>query len=96
MNEHLHTSQATGKASQWVAEQRVALAEYYREHLDERVLAGNDADLEMLVRSQRGIGSIATRYVNDPAFRERITAIVETMPEDIQRRFIGVLRYLTR
>lgn len=96
MNEHLHLAQQTGQASQWVAEQRVALAETYRTHLDERTLAGNDTDLTLLVRSQRGIGSIAARYINDPAFRERITAIVEAMPEDIQRRFIGVLRYQTR
>lgn len=96
MNEHLYLAQQTGQASQWVAEQRVALAETYRPHLDERTLAGNDTDLTLLVRSQRGIGSIAARYIGDPAFRERITAIVETMPEDIQRRFIGVLRYQTR
>lgn len=96
MNEHLHLAQQTGQASQWVAEQRVALAETYRTHLDERTLDGNDTDLALLVRSQRGIGSITTRYINNPAFRERITAIVETMPDDIQRRFIGVLRYQTR
>ena len=96
MNQHLHASQRTGKTSQWVAEQRVALAEYYRDHLDGQTLAGNDADLELLVRSQRGISSIASRYVNDPSFRERITAIVETMPQDIQRRFLSVVRHLTR
>ena len=96
MNKHLHLSQQTGQASQWVAGQRVTLAETYRPHLDERTLAGNDTDLALLVRSQRGIGSIAARYVGDPAFRERITAIIESMPEDIQRRFIGALRYQTR
>lgn len=96
MNKHLYMTRVTGQTSQWVAEQRVALAESYREHLDPSGLDGNQADLELLVRSQRGIGSIAKRYVNDPTFRERITAIVETMPEDIQHRFIGVLRYLTR
>lgn len=96
MNAHLHLAQQTGQASQWVAEQRVALAETYRAHLDASTLAGNEADLTLLVRSERGIGSIAARYISDPAFRERITAIVETMPEDIQCRFIGVLRYQTR
>jgi hypothetical protein len=96
MNEHLHMSQVTGRASQWVAEQRVAVAESYRGHLDARSFAGNDADLRMLVLSRRGIGSIAARYINDPTFRERITMIVETMPEDVQRRFIGALRFQTR
>lgn len=91
MNQHLQLSQGTGPASQWVAEQRVALAESHRDHLDEASLAGNDADLAMLVLSQRGIRSIASRYVDDPSFRERITLIVETMPDEIQRRFLTSL-----
>ena len=96
MNEHLYRSQVTGQASQWVAEQRVAVAESYREHLDARSRGSNDADLQMLVLSQRGIRSIAARYVNDPTFRERITTIVEALPQQTQRRFIDVLNALTR
>ena len=96
MNQHLYMSQVTGQASQWVAEQRVAVAESYREHLDVRSLVSNDADLQMLVLSQRGIRSIAARYVNEPTFRERITTIVEGLPEQTQRSFIDVLNGMTR
>lgn len=96
MNEHLGLSQGTGTASQWVAEQRVALAEHHRDHLGERARSGNDADLEMLVLSRRGIRSIASRYIDDPSFRERITAIVETLPADVQSRFIATLNNLTQ
>ena len=96
VNDHLYRSQLTGRESQWIAEMRVTLAESHRAQLDERTRIGNDRDLQLLVRSQRGVGTIARRYISDPAFRDRITAIVETMPDDVQLRFVGSLRYLTR
>lgn len=96
INQHFHMSQVTGQASQWVAEQRVAVAESYHEHLNARAIASNDADLRRLVLSRRGIDSIGGRYINGPTFRERITTMVETLPEDAQRRFISALRLQTR
>lgn len=87
----LRQSQLTGPTEQWLAELRVALAEEHRNLLPDDVLANNDGDLALLVVSNRGIASIAKRYVDDPSFRERITAIVEQLPEPDQQRFISTI-----
>jgi hypothetical protein len=89
MNERLLRSQQTGPAEQWIAELRVPLAEDHFNDLSPEARVNHDRDLRMLVASARGISSIAARYVNEAAFRERITAIVETMPEADQRRFVS-------
>lgn len=89
MNERLLKSQQTGAAEQWIAELRVPLAEDHLAELAPEVRANHDRDLKMLVASIRGISSIAKRYVQQADFRERITAIVETMPEADQRRFVS-------
>lgn len=87
--DRLRQSQLTGPHEQWIAELRVALAEDNLTSLPPDVLLGNDRDLAMLVASSRGIASIAARYVGDPTFRSRITAIVEQLPPAAQRRFVS-------
>ncbi len=89
MNERLLQSQRTGPAEQWIAELRVPLGEDHLADLGPEARANHDRDLRMLVASRRGIASIADRYVKQDGFRERITAIVETMPEADQRRFVA-------
>jgi hypothetical protein len=89
-------SQITGPAEQWVAELRAALVEDNFAAAGEEVRARHAADLRLLVASPRGIRSISRRYVIDPAFRERITNIVETMPEADQARFVAAIRSSAR
>jgi hypothetical protein len=89
MNMRLLRSQQTGPSEQWIAELRVPLAEDHLADLSPEVRANHDRDLKMLVASTRGISSIANRYVTEAAFRERITAIVETMSEADQSRFVS-------
>lgn len=89
MNERLLKSQETGPTEQWIAELRVPLAEDHLSDLTPDVRANHERDLRMLVATVRGIASIANRYVGEADFRERITAIVETMPEGDQRRFVS-------
>lgn len=89
MNERLLKSQLTGPTEQWIAELRVPLAEDHLAELAPDVRANHDRDLRMLVASTRGIASIAGRYVAEAHFRDRITAIVETMSEADQRRFVS-------
>jgi hypothetical protein len=94
LSERLVRSQRTGPHEQWVAEQRVQLAEDHLRRLDDAALAGHQADLAMLVRSERGVNSIARRYLEVSAFRERITSIVETLPNEDRRRFLTQIKRL--
>ena len=91
-NAALLKSYASGPTEQWIAELRVPLAEYGQQLLNDEARAGHQKDLGLLVESRRGIGSIARRYVRDPAFRARITDVVETLPQEAQRRFLGTLK----
>lgn len=91
-NAALQKSYESGPTEQWIAELRVPLAERGRQSLNAAALEGHQKDLGLLVESQRGIGSIARRYVRDPAFRNRITDVVETLPQTAQQRFLGTLK----
>lgn len=88
-NAALARSQDVGAHEQWVAELRVNLAEDQFERLSSEVLAGHERDLRLLALSGRGVRAIAARYIGNVAFRERITAIVETLPQENQRRFVS-------
>lgn len=90
--DNLRRSQVTGPSEEWIAELRVNLAEAHLDNLPDDVRQQNDRDLAVLAESYRGVSSIATRYVNDAAFRERITAIVEKLPDEFQRRFISYVQ----
>ncbi len=92
INTYLQRSQATGSSEQWIAEQRVALAEQVYGELAPETIAAHENDLRLLATSPRGARSIARRYVNDEDFRERITAIVEQMDPSVQRRFLSSVR----
>lgn len=87
--DRLRQSQLTGPREQWIAELRVGLAEDNFDLLPSDVRELNDRDLGLLVVSDRGIASIAQRYVRDEAFRERITSIVEQLSEHDQQRFVN-------
>ncbi len=91
-NAQLLRSQLTGRSEQWIAQPRVQLAENNYEHTDDAAKAGNERDLSMLVGSAEGIRTIGKRYFNEPEFRERITAIVEKMPQEVQERFLRVIK----
>ena len=90
--EALEQAQIAGRNEQWLAERRVRLAENLFASLNGPVLAGHEADLTLLARSNRGVRSIARRYVENEGFRERITAIVETLPQADQARFLRSVR----
>ena len=91
-NHRLLRSQLTGANEQWIAEVRAALAEEHFAALTQDVTAQHALDLRMLVLSARGIRSIALNYAINPAFRDRIIAIVETLPANDQRRFLSQVR----
>lgn len=92
MTERLGMSQSSGPSEQWIMEPRVDLAENHLAALSPEVLAGHNRDLTLLAQSQRGVSSIARRYVRQEDFRERITAIVEKLPGRQQERFLSYVR----
>jgi len=88
-NYQLEQSQNTAPNEQWLAELRVNLAENNLTHLLPATKAGQGRDLILLVKSRRGVATIARRYVNDPLFRKKIIALVETLPENQQAKFVS-------
>lgn len=92
LNAALASSRALAPTEQWLAELRVKLAEEHLPQLQPAALEGHEADLALLVISQRGIRLIARRYAAVAGFRERITTIVEQLPPAEQRRFVSALR----
>lgn len=95
-NRSLKMSHQTGPNEQWIGELRVDLAEDHRAMLGPATAAYHEGDLAMLVRSRRGIGAIARRYVTVPDFRGRITDIVEQMSASDQQRFLTTLQHEIR
>src|SRR5690606_23161383 len=81
---------------QWLAALRVNLVEDRLDEVGASLLAEHERALKLLVRSQRGIDSSARRWIGDEDFRERILALVETLPERDQERFVGRVAALAR
>jgi hypothetical protein len=92
MAQRLRMSQISGASEQWIVELRVDLAEDHLSALSPDLLTGHDSDLTLLAQSQRGVSSIAQRYVRQADFRERITALVEKLPAWQQGRFLEYVR----
>lgn len=92
MTQRLRMSQLTGPSEQWIVELRVNLAEDHFAALTPDALAGHDRDLTLLAQSQRGVASIAQRYVRREDFRARITALVEKLTPVEQQRFLEHVR----
>jgi hypothetical protein len=90
-NQRVLSAQVTGANEQWVAELRADLVEDHLSAASTEVSRRHEADLRLLVASGRGIASISKRYVRQPDFRERITRIVEAMPEADQARFVSTV-----
>src|SRR5690606_28801996 len=91
MNARLWRSRITGPNELWIVMERVALSERHVGRLDDQGLAAEDADLRLMVVSSKGIRALARFYVSMAGFRERVTGIVETMPDRDQNRFLFVL-----
>lgn len=93
MNVSLAKSRLVGPNEQWIAEARVKLAEQHLSLLSQTNQLGNDQDLILLIRSSRGVKTIALDYVQRPAFRRRIAALVELQTEEIQHIFVQQVRH---
>lgn len=96
MNRGLVNSWTTTRNEQWISTFRLKLADTNYDLLNEQAREANVRDMQLHVMSEKGIRIIADRYVRQPEFRERITSIVSSMPNDRQRRFLGLVTAGTR
>jgi hypothetical protein len=87
-SERFVRSRFTAPYETWIAEARFEVAERYLSSLNPQAVEQHEADVRMLVSSERGIDFVAERYVSDYDFRDRVTAIVSTMSDKDQRRFV--------
>ena len=96
MNRALVYSHRTGPREQWITELRVRLAEDSFIRLDEAARQANERDLALLAQSDRGVKTIARRYIEDTGFRERVTTVVAALPAEVQGRFLRSVRKAAR
>ncbi|MDQ0318502.1 hypothetical protein QO002_000640 [Pararhizobium capsulatum DSM 1112] len=95
-NQSVTNSQMSGPNEQWIARHRVELVENFLPQADAPTLASHTIDLGSLASSGRGVRYLAGRYISNPDFRERITAIVETLPPKEQRAFLANIKRVMR
>ena len=94
--EALARSRATAPDELWVASRRVELAEPMLPFLSAADAQGHRQDMLVLAQSLRGVRQIASRYVTDLEFRDRIITLVETLPAEEQMRFLQNVRRAAR
>lgn len=80
----------------WIALRRAQMDAFLEPVQTPHQREGQDSDLLVLARSYRGVRYLAQRYLEDTTFRERVVTLVETLPVDDQRRFLGHVRQASR
>jgi hypothetical protein len=76
----------------WIALRRNDMVQPVEGILTAAEYRGQNADFAVMAQSRVGVRFLAARYLGEPAFRERITAVVETLPPEEQRRFLRNIR----
>lgn len=89
----LERSIATGPTEEWIAERRAILLFELEGQLDPSLRAEIDTQLQLLLRTQQGVKSIAHLYLTDKGFRERIAKVAESVEPRFQKSFIDFLHY---
>ena len=90
LNAAIRMSRATAPAEGWIAEDRLMLAEQHFAALEPETLATYEDDIRLLVQTAR-VDHVAALYAQNPQARDRIGAIVESLPPRAQQRFVGAL-----
>lgn len=76
----------------WQVDRRVILARQQMEKLDDAGLAGFDRDLAELFGSAEGRRALAMHYLRWPDLRDRLAAMAETIPDELQRDFLAKVK----
>ena len=84
-------SSLTAPTEAWIARTRFELIQDNYDHLSQDVRGIGDADALVLIDGRLG-SVVARRYVADAGFRQRSEALFESQPEQVQRRFLSLVR----
>lgn len=95
MNQALALSFATGRSEQWLADSRFATGEKFRSQLSAETSANHEADIRLMLASNLAIETLVREYLAKPDFRDRLVDLVDTLPEDAQRAFLGDVRRIS-
>lgn len=91
-NQSLQLSYLTGPNEEWIAEWRLLLVERQGERTHADLAAYHDDDIRLMIRSFRGITTIAAYFVGREAFRDRVTTLLDSLPPADQSRFLSYVR----
>lgn len=92
----LEQSRQTGPYELWIGLRRMQISEPLEILQTDEQRAQQDAELLALAQSARGVQQLASRYLSDEPFRDRIVGLIETLPPREQRRFLNNVRAATR
>lgn len=87
----LTRSSLTAPTEAWIARTRFELIQDNYDQLSQLVRGIGDADALVLIDGSLG-NVVARRYVADAGFRQRSEALFESQPEQVQRRFLSLVR----
>lgn len=90
LNTAIRMSRTMTPTEAWIAEDRLALAADNLAILEPETIAAYEHDIRMLAQTQR-VNLVADLYARNLQSRDRISAIVETLPPGAQQRFVGAV-----
>ncbi len=96
MNDALMKSFATGPNEQWLSVNRFVTAEKFWAELTPETRANHETDIRLMLTSLRAIDTLVLNYLASPDFAERLVTIVQTMPDNVQRRFVSHVRRVSQ
>ncbi|WP_176082582.1 hypothetical protein [Martelella sp. HB161492] len=83
---------ALGPNEGWLAGSRFWFIESYRAQISAENRALEDDDIALLASAYNGRNMLANRYVTNEAFRSRAVNVIETLPQEEQKRFLYRVR----
>ncbi len=91
-NQSLQLSYLTGLNEEWIAEWRLLLVQRQGDRTSADLANYHDDDIRLMIRSFRGISTIAAYFVSNDAFRDRVTALLDSLSPADQSRFLSYVR----
>ncbi|MBU1306036.1 MAG: hypothetical protein KKF33_11020, partial [Alphaproteobacteria bacterium] len=88
-NQSMQLSYLTGRSEEWIAEWRMPLVERLQQQTQDSLTGFHQDDIRLMIKSFRGITTIAAYFVTGEDFRNRVTALLDPLPAEEQARFLS-------